>query len=333
MNILIVGLGLIGKERLNGLKNLDSKNEFNISIIDPNGGKNVDSTPNFGNSISLDTLKKLNFICEKNLDNSYDLMIISAPHLESINFLKEYHYLSKKILIEKAFGLNLKDSLEINSITQNKKIFTGLNYRFFDGVQALKKDLDNKTFGELININLELGLGHQRGAENTWRLQYNQIPKGALFDPGIHLIDLINFLFEGINLNSAVSWNGFWNKNYPEDIIFNGTSKVGGNISCHISNVHWKSTFTIKVVGSEGYGYINGRGRSYGQQKYLRGKKWGWENNISQSDSEELVTVSDCENSFTKELEDIIFDDGLCSADSDDVISAFKIIEKIENLF
>ena len=29
-------------------------------------------------------------------------------------------------------------------------------------------------------------------------------------------------------------------------------------------------------LGTEGYGIIEGRGRSYGPQKYIKGERWGW---------------------------------------------------------
>lgn len=333
MKILICGLGLIGKERCKALIDKGYAEYSEIDVIDPNFGANLNSTPKIKSNNIFDT-SKLNFINEKRLEKIYDFMIISAPHIESINFLKKYHSFGEKILIEKAFGLNLTEAVELqNLIGKNKELYVGFNYRFFEGVQFLKKDIFRGKFGDIINLEFKLGLGHQRGSENTWRLDQKQIPLGALFDPGVHIIDLINYLTENTEIKAASQWGGFWNKGYPEDIIIHGKSFKNANLICHISNVSWRSTFIIKVIGTEGYGVINGRGRSYGPQTYIRGKRWGWETAENQTASEELVLTSNCENSFTNELTDILENKGSIAASSKDIISAFSMMSDIEKLF
>ena len=105
------------------------------------------------------------------------------------------------------------------------------------------------------------------------------------------------------------------------------------NLTCRVSNVSWKSTFTIKVLGTEGYGIVNGRGRSYGPQTYIRGKRWGWETAKNQQASEELVLTSNCEDSFADELANILENNGTIAASSKDAISAFSMMSDIEKLF
>ena len=333
MKILICGLGLIGKERCKALIGKGYAEYSEIDVIDPNFGANLNSTPKISSNNIFDT-SKLNFINEKSIEKIYDFMIISAPHIESINFLKKYHTFGKKILIEKAFGLNLTEAVELeNLIGKNKELYVGFNYRFFEGAKLLKEDIFRGKFGDIINLDFKLGLGHQKGSENTWRLDQKQIPLGALFDPGVHIIDLINHLTENTEIKAASQWGGFWNKGYPEDIIIHGKSFKNANLICHISNVSWKSTFTIKVLGTEGYGVINGRGRSYGPQTYIRGKRWGWETAENQKASEELVLTSNCEDSFTNELTNIFENNGSIAASSKDIISAFSMMSDIEKLF
>jgi predicted dehydrogenase len=333
VKVLICGLGLIGKERCKALLNLEFVEYSEIDVIDPNFGANIDSTPKIESNNILDA-SKLNFINEESIKKTYDLMIISAPHIESINFLKKYHARGKKILIEKAFGLNLNEAAELeNLIGKDKKLYVGFNYRFFEGVQLLKEDIFKGKFGDIINLDFKLGLGHQKGSENTWRLKQKQIPLGALFDPGVHMIDLINHLTENTKITAASYWNGFWDKGYPEDITILGKSFENANLTCRVSNVSWKSIFTINVLGTEGYGVIDGRGRSYGPQTYIRGKRWGWETAENQKASEELVLTSSCENSFTDELTNILENNGSIAASSKDAISAFSMMSDIEKLF
>jgi hypothetical protein len=58
----------------------------------------------------------------------------------------------------------------------------------------------------------------------------------------------------------------------------------------------------LEVNGTEGYGIVEGRGRSYGPQSYRTGVRWGWQSDKSQAESEILVVDKDtCEDSFFKE--------------------------------
>ena len=69
-----------------------------------------------------------------------------------------------------------------------------------------------------------------------------------------------------------------------------------------VSVVRWRSCFEIFALGSDGYGRVTGRGRSYGRQFYHRGPRWGWQTARDQASSEELVVDDACEDSFADEL-------------------------------
>tara|TARA_B100000427_G_scaffold212382_1_gene177160 strand:+ start:5680 stop:6684 length:1005 start_codon:yes stop_codon:yes gene_type:complete len=328
MKALIIGFGLIGKERYKALINLGICTEKEIDVIDPNLGKDVDSTPTFkSNNFSY---KDVNFIADSELKKSYEIMIISAPHIESKEMIFKYSDLSSLILMEKPMGLSTEDAMKIKKLeSTNKKIHIGFNYRFFTAIQQLKEDLFNKKFGEIINISMEVGFGHQPNAEKSWRLDPSQIPQGAILDPGIHLFDLSRFLFGEIEISSAMSWGDFWGKGYQEDISILGQTKDGHKITFHISNVMWRSTFKVEVWGTDCYGIIDGRGRSYGDQKYTIGKRWNWDESITQRESEEIISTSNCEDSFENELRDVLISKKGIAARSLDGVNAMKLVELV----
>jgi predicted dehydrogenase len=96
-----------------------------------------------------------------------------------------------------------------------------------------------------------------------------------------------------------------------------------------MSVVRWRSTFRMEIHGTEGYGIVTGRGRSYGRQVYLRGKRWGWQKSASQADSEEVVVDSDANDSFRDELAAILgtsLHPPPCSA-----ATAVKVMQLYEN--
>ena len=70
--------------------------------------------------------------------------------------------------------------------------------------------------------------------------------------------------------------------------------------------MRWRSEFSIRENETSGYGLVQGRGRSYGNQTHTRGKRWGWTDGISQSQSEALICVDECKDSFLREMAQLI---------------------------
>jgi hypothetical protein len=67
--------------------------------------------------------------------------------------------------------------------------------------------------------------------------------------------------------------------------------------------VHWVNTFKIEVNGEDGYGIVEGRGKTYCNQKYITGKRWSWlESGKTQRESEKVILEDDCKYSFRDEL-------------------------------
>ena len=330
MKVLIFGFGLIGKERYKSIKQLKLADIEDIEVFDPYFDSNKSSQPNYKEK-DFD-ISNVRFIQEKEIKKEYDFIIFSAPHKENYSLINKYKDNSSQFLLEKPMGLSFQEANEIYEMSsKSRKINIGFNYRFFEPINALLKDLREEQFGKLININMKLGHGHQPNAESSWRLEKDQIPFGALVDPGIHCIDLIHYLFQDIQNINGKSVSNFWEKGYPEDIYFLGKTKDQASLMCNVSNVTWKSTFHLHITGTEGYGYIEGRGRTYGTQVYKTGKRWGWTDDKSQKDTEKNVASSDCENSFTKEIEDIMIKKQNIAATAEDGLKAMNLMEKIYN--
>jgi predicted dehydrogenase len=201
------------------------------------------------------------------------------------------------------------------------------------GVRSLLRDVQEKRFGELISVVMQQGHGGRPGDEKNWKLDLLRCGGGALLDPGVHLIDLVCCMSdaEPIRVRGAAAWNGFWKTGIEEDVyaLLSASSVLFG---LHISVVLWRSSFYIQVLGTEGYGIIRGRGRSYGPQTYMRGKRWGWRNGLSQGESEEKVITTDCEESFEDELAAVL---GLSAEARDlcaDGLAALKVMELHDNI-
>jgi predicted dehydrogenase len=211
--------------------------------------------------------------------------------------------LGSQTLMEKPFCCSYQEALELTSLLKNKKqLWIGFNYRFFPGIAQAIIDKNNNKFGEIISVNLILGHGGAPGNESSWKLDPIRAGGGCLLDPGIHLIDLCHLLSPKIiKPICGLKWQGYWNTGIEEEthLIFEAENFI---INFQVSIVKWSSTFRLEINGKEGYGIVTGRGRSYGKQIYTCGKRWGWLEGKNQSQTEEIVLETDCNNSFKDEL-------------------------------
>lgn len=298
MKILVVGAGLIGCERILAVQKL-SEVDSSVSLMgayDPDS----DKLTVVGKKFQVPTI----YDFDTALKMGPDWVFICTPHDVVIPIVRQAFGIGSHVLIEKPLGRSLKESQEIaDSKPDNCNLYVGFNYRFFAGVEALLQDCRAKKFGKLISVTLTLAHGNAPGMEKSWKLDPVKCGGGCLIDPGVHLLDVINQLSTGtVHLDSIKSWSGFWNTGIEEEAHLLLHDDNGTIFNAQISLNRWKSTFKLEVNGTEGYGIVEGRGRSYGPQSYRTGVRWGWLSGKSQVESEIVVVDKDnCENSFLKE--------------------------------
>jgi len=293
MKVIIIGLGLIGNERLKALRRLQSNGTpLQIGVYDPYIDKDLVDTWSYP---SIESVKKAN----------PDWVIICTPHDVAAKLVTEVLTWDCKVLMEKPFGRSYREAESIyNSVPDiNEKLFLGFNYRFFEPLGQLINDVARLEFGDIISINMKIGHGGSPDSRKSWKLYSNLGGVEVLSDLGIHLLDLLPFFcLENPKPLYGKSWRGFWRNNMDEEVhlILKDWDTI---INLESSVVKWSNTFNIQINAIEGYGIINGRGGNYGPMTYTKGKRWGWVNGKTQKESEELISVSDCKNSFHDELD------------------------------
>ena len=144
--------------------------------------------------------------------NIYKLIIIAVPHSELIKIIKNFHYYNNYLLIEKPLGKNLKEALKIKKILKNnlENTFVGFNHRFYDCIMEAHKFL-NKKKEKIISLKIDFGHGGSPDDLKSWKKNLQLNGGGAIFDPGIHLIDLISYFDGGhkIKFINKLEWRGF----------------------------------------------------------------------------------------------------------------------------
>jgi len=320
LSFLVCGLGLIGKQRLNSI--LESGVFEHLYVYDP-----------FLEALPAEydgRVMRLNEIPEPQ-DIKFTHVVIATPHdvtLELIEKLKDH---KPRILIEKPLGRNLAESEMIMELTKDCELSIGFNYRFMSGIQKLNEILSSQELGEINSIRLDLGHGGSPRDADSWKLNKESAGGGSLLDPGIHLIDLVLFLF-GSNAGSVLIdgvnyWSGFWKTGIEESTMVLG--KVEGIPFYLVSSiVAWRTRFNVEIIGSNGYVIVNGRGRSDGPQTITVGRRWGWQNAKSQIESEESEVIMMQDASITKETQAWLHGNSqVCSGEEG--LDAMKLYQKI----
>ena len=236
-----------------------------------------------------------------------DIDLSEFNGLENINFPKEASF-----KFNSSISKNLIFSfLELDPIIfdngKHKKVESFVITHRYSEKSKNNKNLIQDTlegkFGDIISVNLILAHGNSPGMEKSWKLNPKYSGGGCLLDPGIHLIDIGMLLSKNsIKLKSYLDWRGFWNTGIEEEILFLAKDASNTIYNFNISLNRWRSEFKIQVNGTDGYGIVTGRGRSYGNQKYVTGKRWGWSDSKTQSESEEVIV-----NNYAANEEDIKF--------------------------
>ena len=302
----LIGLGLIGQQRLKALDELRSRGHTHevVGVHDPHV-KLTDSQVSF----------------QELMESKPSVIIVSTPHDVAVNYLEEILPTGITVLAEKPVGRSLNEFKHISShASHSSQLCVGLNYQYFQGVRKLIEDVEDFRFGKLIRLSIEMGHGGSPSDRQSWKLDPVRAGGGVLLDPGIHLFDLAGTIAGGdITVQSCATSSEFWQTGIEEDAVVILKSAKVPVISLQVSVSQWRSRFRIEVIGTEGYGIVEGRGRSYGEQSYVVGKRWGFLSGVSQRESESEILRTSCESSFVDELEDLLLgnrDSPVCNSAS-----------------
>ena len=181
--LLILGLGLIGKQRLTAALEFGLAAE-DIGAFDPRGASELVST--YPGLSQFDTL-------ETALANNPEGIVISTPHNVAMEILSKADLRNSSILLEKPLGRNIEEANTIATLAKSKNldISLGFNYRHMPGVVELRNILDSNVLGKLHNIKIDFGHGGAPGDEKSWKLDPIAAGGGVLLDPGVHIFDLL----------------------------------------------------------------------------------------------------------------------------------------------
>ena len=225
LNVALIGYGYWGPKLA---RNIQNSNNFQIRYIVDNSNKNLEKAKNDFPLAKF--YKNYKSLPKENID----LVVISTPtktHFQMANYFLDYSH----VLIEKPLSIRLKDvvSLEKKSTKMKKKLFVDYPFIFSGSIKYIKKILQQKKYGKLLEI-------------ESFREQA-PIRKDAnvVWDLGVHDISILRFL---LNKNpqkiKSIKYNTV--KTNQKDTAYINL-EFQNNLKVFIKN-SWISPIKIRII-------------------------------------------------------------------------------------
>jgi predicted dehydrogenase len=259
MNYAIIGCGLIGKKRLNGL---------------PTGSH-------------------LAVACDTDLSRAEDLVklagtgraitdyhiAVAAPEVDAVivavinSALAEVSAAAiragKHVLVEKPAGISVNELDELISLADKHKVCVrvGFNHRYHPAFQKAREIFESNIMGELMFIRARYGHGGRIGYDKEWRADPKLSGGGELIDQGIHLIDLASWFLGKFERIDGHADTYFWNMPVDDNAFLDLRTETNKTAWLHVSCTEWKNLFSFEIYGRVTKLHIEGLGGSYGMEK------------------------------------------------------------------
>ncbi|OXB96766.1 MULTISPECIES: Gfo/Idh/MocA family protein [Bacillus] len=252
MNIGIIGADSIAKAHSRALSTID--NCKLVGVYDVNYENARELVKDYDGEV---------FNSYEELLEVVDGIIISSPNFchkpQAVQALLK----NKHVLVEKPMVISCEEAKYMMKIAKDTIVVAamGVNYRYLSYIKALKSLIQNGELGEAVVIRLHFkkNSAFQRTLF-TWRddIQSNKT-SGALGDLGIHLIDLLWFLFESDFREDTVRTEIKTNVKEKQKVFVDDyaevygqlTNKVFVNITTSKSSFPEDCGFSIEVIGTK----------------------------------------------------------------------------------
>ena len=192
-------------------------------------------------------------------DPEVTIVFITTPNDQHTEYLKAALKHGKHIFVEKPITARLSDTLELlPKLRENKNILmVGHNMRRKRSIRRVKTIVSSEVIGQVVNIyaNLSKGITFDISSDD-WRFSRTRHREGPLITVGVHLIDVLHYLFGPVNSVSAVIKNISGKTEAPDSnaVLLNFES---GTTAFLEANYNTPSEDFLYIFGTKGSIYLN----------------------------------------------------------------------------
>ena len=175
MNVLFLGLGIVGQRHIRNIKLKYKK--LNLYTLKSKHSRQLYSS---NNAIKGNVKKKYNLnivkLNEINKKVKIDAAFICLPNHLHTKYLKILVEKKIHVFLEKPGGINLSDYKDLIKIQKkikkyNLKVMVGYHLRFHPIISKLKKIINDKSIGIILNVLVENGehIADYRTYQKYWK--------------------------------------------------------------------------------------------------------------------------------------------------------------------
>ncbi len=209
-------------------------------------------------------------------DPCVDLAVVSTPTKFHAGAVESALMAGKHVLCEKPLARTLAEAEMLLEIAARHGLVlkTGYNYRYMAHVRKAHDLIREGAIGALHFMRARYGHGGRPGYEKHWCTNRDLSGGGVLLEQGIHILDLMRYLFGEPASILALAECLFWPFEGTEDNCFLLTQcEAGRTAQIHVSWTQWVNLFSVEIFGRDGYLHLTGRDGHYGAQRLIWGKR------------------------------------------------------------
>lgn len=181
------GLGWIGRSRLNAILEHNLADKF--TIADPSKEVQNELKQSLNGAGCFNSINEL-------LNADLDGVVIASPSALHADQCMQALEHGKAVFCQKPLGRNTAETQKVVALAEEKNLLlhVDFSYRFTKGIQAIKNIIDNDGIGKIYGINLTFHNAY--GPDKDWYKNPKYSGGGCFMDLGIHLVDLLFWLFD-----------------------------------------------------------------------------------------------------------------------------------------
>jgi len=265
VNILVIGAGLIGAQRIQALT--ANAAVASITVHDPKLKEGTTLSPK---ARAVDSAEAFG--------RKYEAAVVATPHDTAVELVPKVAKLAPVLLVEKPLGRSLPEAEKLTASARaaGSRVFVGLNYRFLKHVQQARRLLSGGDLGKVLGVDAVLSHGAQPGYDKSWKTDPIRCGGGVCIDPGIHLFDLLGWLFGGAELSGGLLSRTFWPIQVEDHASLILTLPGGAPANLVMSLSSWQSRMELTIETEHAQILLRGRGKFYGPQRLTVVTKWPW---------------------------------------------------------
>lgn len=254
----MIGCGLIGQKRLNGLLpgtvrvacDLDLERARRLAAQSPGCA----ATDSVGEALAS---KEVSVVFVATVNAALAPLACQAAEA------------GKHVLVEKPVGISVAELDRLERVAAKKGVLVraAYNHRYHPACLKALEIWRGGALGPIMFVRGRYGQGGRVGYEKEWRADPKVSGGGELIDQGVHLIDLA-----GIFLGEFASIEGhtatyFWKMPVDDNAFLSLRNREGRTAWLHVSCTEWKNLFSIEIYGRDGKLHWEGLGGSYGVER------------------------------------------------------------------